>query len=71
MLKILDDDFSAYQVFITTYDKPWYEFVKSTYLNTNNSWKSYEFYTRKGFKLPVIREMQLKSIKQQILPNAV
>lgn len=61
LLKILDDDFSAYQVFITTYDKPWYEFVKSTYLNNNNSWKSYEFYARrarKGFEIPVIREIK-------------
>lgn len=61
LLKILDNDFSAYQVFITTYDKPWYEFVKTTYLNNNNSWKSYEFYARrarKGFEIPVIREIK-------------
>ena len=61
LLKILDSDFSAYQIFITTYDKPWYEFVKSTYLNNNNSWKSYEFYARRsrmGFEIPVIREIK-------------
>ena len=61
LLKILDSDFAAYQVFITTYDKPWYEFVKSTYLNNNNAWKSYEFYARRsrmGFEIPVIREIK-------------
>jgi len=61
LLEILDSDFSAYQIFITTYDKPWYEFVKSTYLNNNNSWKSYEFYARrarKGFEIPVKREIK-------------
>jgi len=61
LLKILDSDFSEYQIFITTYDKPWYEFVKSTYLNNNNSWKSYEFYARRsrmGFEIPVIREIK-------------
>ncbi|MDO3645078.1 AAA family ATPase [Mucilaginibacter sp. L3T2-6] len=64
LLKILDTDFSGYQVFITTYDKPWYEFVKSTYLDNNNDWKSYEFYgrrTRKGFEIPIIRENKLNS----------
>jgi DNA repair exonuclease SbcCD ATPase subunit len=57
LLKILDDEFVQYQIFITTYDKPWYEFVKSTYLDGNNAWKSYEFYarrTRKGFEVPII-----------------
>jgi len=59
LLQILDDDFSEYQVFITTYDKPWYEFVKSTYLNGNNAWKTLVFYarrTRMGFEVPIIKE---------------
>ena len=59
LLKILDEEFPNYQVFITTYDKPWYEFVKSTYLDGNNAWKSFEFYarrTRKGFEIPIVRE---------------
>jgi energy-coupling factor transporter ATP-binding protein EcfA2 len=73
LLKILDSDFSAYQIFITTYDKPWYEFVKSTYLNNNNSWKSYEFYARrarKGFEIPVIRENKTNSHVQNYLDTA-
>jgi recombinational DNA repair ATPase RecF len=64
LLKILDDEFSSYQVFITTYDKPWYEFVKSTYLDGNKTWKSYEFYarrTRKGFEVPIVRENKSNS----------
>ena len=73
LLKILDSDFSAYQVFITTYDKPWYEFVKSTYLNNNNVWKSYEFYARrskKGFEIPILREDKSNSHVQNYIDKA-
>ena len=73
LLKILDDDFSAYQVFITTYDKPWYEFVKSSYLDNNNDWKSYEFYARrarKGFEIPIVRENKSSSHVQNYLDKA-
>ena len=73
LLKILDSDFAAYQVFITTYDKPWYEFVKSTYLNNNNAWKSYEFYarrSRKGFEIPILREDRLSSHLQNYIDKA-
>jgi len=73
LLKILDSDFSAYQIFITTYDKPWYEFVKSTYLNNNNFWKSYELYARrarKGFEIPVIRENRSDSHVQNYIDKA-
>lgn len=55
LLEILNTDFSAYQVFITTYDKPWYEFVRTNYLNRNNKWKCFEIYrgrTKKGFTIP-------------------
>ena len=61
LIDILNTEFRDYQIFITTYDRPWYEFVKATYLNNNNFWKSYEFYARrarKGFEIPVIREIK-------------
>jgi len=73
LLKILDSDFSTYQVFITTYDKPWYEFVKSTYLHNNNTWKSYEFYARrarKGFEIPIVRENNSNSHVQNYIDTA-
>ncbi|KAB7730214.1 hypothetical protein F5984_13660 [Rudanella paleaurantiibacter] len=73
LLKILDEEFPNYQVFITTYDKPWYEFVKSTYLDGNNSWKSFEFYarrTRKGFEIPIIRENKSNSHIQNYIDKA-
>ncbi len=73
LLKILDSDFSAYQVFITTYDKPWYEFVKSSYLDNNNDWKSYEFYARRarmGFEIPIIRENKSSSHVQNYIDQA-
>lgn len=61
LLKILDTDFQDYQIFITTYDKPWYEFVRSSYLSNNSSWKSFEFYSRrsrKGFEIPIVKEIK-------------
>jgi len=61
LLEILNIDFSAYQVFITTYDKPWYEFVRTNYLNRNNKWKCFEIYagrTKKGFTIPVVKEIK-------------
>ena len=72
-IKILDNDFSAYQVFITTYDKPWYEFVKSSYLDNNTDWKSYEFYARRarmGFEIPIIRENKSNSHVQNYIGQA-
>lgn len=73
LLKILDGVFPNYQVFITTYDKPWYEFVKSTYLEGNNAWKSLEFYarrTRKGFEIPIVRENNSNSHIQNYIDKA-
>ncbi len=73
LLKIIDEEFPQYQVFITTYDKPWYEFVKSTYLDRNNAWKSFEFYarrTRKGFEVPVMRENNSNSHVQNYIDKA-
>jgi hypothetical protein len=73
LLKILDEEFPNYQVFITTYDKPWYEFVKSTYLDGNNAWKSFEFYarrTRKGFEIPIVRENNSNSHIQNYIDKA-
>jgi hypothetical protein len=73
LLKILDEEFPNYQVFITTYDKPWYEFVKSTYLDGNNAWKSFEFYarrTRKGFEIPIVRENKSNSHIQNYIDKA-
>lgn len=53
---ISSDPQKNYQIFITTYDKPWYEFMKF-YLENNRAWKTIEFYSRRtkmGFEKPVI-----------------
>ena len=63
LLEILKSDFAHYQVFITTYDKPWYEFVKTNYLNNNSDWKCFEIYagrSKKGFTIPVVKEIKDK-----------
>ena len=61
LLEILKSNFSNYQVFITTYDKPWYEFVRTNYLNKNQNWKCFEIYvgrSKKGFTIPVVKEIK-------------
>lgn len=39
LLRILETHFSEYQIFVTTYDKPWYEFVKS-FSQDSAGWKT-------------------------------
>ena len=61
LLEILNSYFASYLVFITTYDKPWYEFVRINYLNNNRSWKCFEIYagrSKKGFTIPVVKEIK-------------
>ena len=70
LLKILDSEFSTYQVFITTYDKPWYEYVRVVYLDQNTNWKTYELYARrarKGFEIPIVHEnSQISQVQNYI-----
>ena len=42
VLDILQEDFKDYQIFLTTYDKAWYEIVKQRTDQTD--WKYAEFY---------------------------
>lgn len=58
LLNILKSEFPDYQIFITTYDKPWYEYAKS-YLEGAKNWKTMEFYaqeTREGYEIPLIHD---------------
>jgi ABC-type multidrug transport system ATPase subunit len=60
LLKILKSGFTDYQLFITTYDKPWYEYAKS-YLEGTEGWLTLEFYaeeTKEGFEIPSIFDNQ-------------
>ena len=43
VLDILDEYFSDYQIFLTTYDKAWYEIVKQRTAH-GGKWKAVEFY---------------------------
>lgn len=57
LLRILGQDFSDYQIIISTYDKPWYEVVKF-YLDGTPHWKCIEVLARKnqyGYDQPLIR----------------
>ena len=45
VLDILDEYFPEHQIFLTTYDKAWYEIVKQR--PSNGKWKCAEFYSRK------------------------
>jgi hypothetical protein len=56
LLEILETEFPDYQIFITTYDKPWFEYAKS-FLDQPSGWKTMEFYaqqTKEGFEIPCI-----------------
>lgn len=60
LLEILKTEFPDYQIFITTYDKPWFEYAKS-FLEGQPGWKTMEFYaqlTDKGFEIPCIFDDQ-------------
>lgn len=60
LMEVLKKEFSEYQIFITTYDRPWYEFLRSTYFPENQNWKCYELYARrarKGFEIPISKEI--------------
>ena len=61
LLEILKSDFPDYQIFITTYDKPWFEYAKSILKDELVDWKTMEFYarpTQKGFEIPCIFDEQ-------------
>lgn len=61
-----------YQIIITTYDKPWYEFMKF-YLNGDSKWKAIEFYSRrarKGFEIPVIKPQASSNFIQNMIDTA-
>lgn len=56
LLKIVETEFPDYQIFITTYDKPWFEYAKGS-LEQNGDWKTLEFYARDchdGTQLPMV-----------------
>ena len=43
VLEVLDEDFADYQIFLTTYDRAWYEIVKQRTAH-GGKWKAVEFY---------------------------
>ena len=53
VLGILDEYFSDYQIFLTTYDKSWYEIVKQR--TSDAEWEYAEFYSEKTdeFEIPI------------------
>ncbi len=56
LLEILESEFPDYQIFITTYDKPWFEYAKG-FLEQQSGWKTMEFYAQPcadGSEIPTI-----------------
>jgi hypothetical protein len=54
----MDHEFPEYQIFITTYDKPWFEYARS-FLNAQ--WNTLEIYsskTEQGYEIPIIFDNQ-------------
>jgi len=55
LLKILETDFNDYQIILTTYDKPWFEYAKG--FIDKSLWETLEFYaetTNNGYEMPMI-----------------
>lgn len=54
-LKILEERFADYQIFMTTYDKSWYELVKS---ENKPNWEYAELYIKEehqnGYEIPIL-----------------
>lgn len=60
LLEILESEFPDYQIFITTYDKPWFEYARS-FLEKQTGWKTMELYAQlsnNGMEVPVIFDNQ-------------
>lgn len=60
LLEILAQEFTDYQIFITTYDKPWFEYARS-FLEGTTGWATLEFYsevTQEGYEIPKIFDNQ-------------
>lgn len=58
LLEILRTEFPDYRVFITTYDKPWFEYARSF---IGSDWKTMEFYAQDchdGTQIPLIIDDQ-------------
>jgi len=57
VLDILNDYFTDYQIFLTTYDKAWYEMVKQR-TASGGKWKAIEFYFSQtdAYEIPVYAE---------------
>lgn len=69
LIEILNNHFADYQIIITTYDKPWYEFMKF-YLNDNTSWQTLELYAgraRKGFEIPIVKNIKDSNYIQNMI----
>ena len=57
VLDVLEEYFADYQIFLTTYDKAWYEIVKQR-TSHGGKWKAVEFYFRQTdeYEIPVYAE---------------
>ena len=71
VLDILEEDFKDYQIFLTTYDKAWYEIVKQR--TDEKDWKYTEFYFKATdvYEIPVCKEdaPYLKKAKEYLDEN--
>lgn len=58
LLNILKNEFADYQIFITTYDRPWFEHARG-FLEQNAAWKTMEIYAQTcadGTDVPLVQD---------------
>lgn len=70
LLQILNTDFKEFQIFITTYDRNWFEIAKRWFTNSSLSFKSIELYPSDfkqntlNFETPVIIDPSLPNFER-------
>ncbi|WP_375560653.1 AAA family ATPase [Bernardetia sp. OM2101] len=74
LLDILKNEFSDYQIFLTTYDRQWFELSKQWFENkTDKEWKFYEMYvddfSNEGFEVPKIEQSKSEIAKALFYKN--
>jgi len=60
LLDILEKEFPDYQIFVTTYDKPWFEHARG-FLEQQSNWKTLEFYASRRSSANTARKRRSQS----------
>jgi AAA domain len=71
ILKIIENEFQDYQVFISTYDRHWYELASRYFKKSLQNWLSFEFYVGKGTENTIMFDKPIITRGSSIFEKAV